>query len=177
MTQMINKLTVKAISVSIIASFLAVTALPVASAEAGHKKHWKHHHHQQVKRRHNNGGELLAAGIIGLAIGAIIADQSNRNRAQPDYVYVEPSPRYVKPAPVYDPYYDRRPLNDVYDNRYNNNYDNGPKVIRYEDEFSTSYEPWTPGWANWCRNRYRSFNANTGTFRGYDSKDHFCVVK
>lgn len=38
-------------------------------------------------------------------------------------------------------------------------------------------EPWSPGWYEWCDNRYRSFNARTGTFRGYDGRDHFCVPR
>ncbi|TCD15318.1 BA14K family protein [Oricola cellulosilytica] len=49
----------------------------------------------------------------------------------------------------------------------------GPKVITY----AGSLEPWTAGWYEWCDNRYRSFNPQTGTYRGYDGRDHFCVPK
>nr|WP_255561389.1 BA14K family protein [Pseudohoeflea sp. DP4N28-3] len=38
------------------------------------------------------------------------------------------------------------------------------------------YEPWSPSWYRYCDNKYRSFNPNTGTYRGYDGRDHFCVV-
>jgi hypothetical protein len=39
-----------------------------------------------------------------------------------------------------------------------------------------SYEPWSRSWYRYCSNKYRSFNASTGTYRGYDGRDHFCVV-
>lgn len=46
------------------------------------------------------------------------------------------------------------------------------RVIRY----SGSLEPWTRAWFEYCDDRYRSFNPSTGTFRGYDGQDHFCVA-
>jgi hypothetical protein len=186
----------KAIALTLATSFALTSALPVSTASAhprnyahnhgGHKviKHHKKHkvvrHHRKYKHR-NNGGDALAAGILGFAIGAIIADHATRPRT----VYVQPETVYVAPQPVYrEPYVQRRPLNDPYatprysDRSYDDDrYDDGPRVIRYEDEVSTTYEPWTPQWARWCDNNYRSFNINTGTFRGYDGKDHFCVVK
>jgi len=39
-----------------------------------------------------------------------------------------------------------------------------------------NYEPWSQSWFRYCSNQYRSFNAATGTYRGYDGRDHFCVV-
>ncbi|MEM5494722.1 BA14K family protein [Hoeflea sp. AS16] len=39
------------------------------------------------------------------------------------------------------------------------------------------YEPWSRSWYRYCANKYRSFNASTGTYRGYDGRDHFCVVR
>lgn len=62
------------------------------------------------------------------------------------------SPRYVEPQPIYR----HRPA----------------RVIQYQG----GLEPWTRGWYNYCQQRYRSFNARTGTFRGYDGRDHFCVA-
>ena len=34
--------------------------------------------------------------------------------------------------------------------------------------------PWTPEWYTYCAQRYRSFNARTGYFRGYDGQPYFC---
>ena len=50
----------------------------------------------------------------------------------------------------------------------------GPKVITLDQG---SLEPWTASWYRYCDARYRSFNPNTGTFRGYDGQDHFCVAR
>ena len=160
----------KAAVTGLAAAFLATTLLPVATAEAGHRD-WKRYHgghhvvHTKKRKKHrrHNGGDALAAGIVGLAVGAIIADQAYRHR-QPDIVYVQPQPRYVAPQPVYvapQPVY-RAPA---------------PHVITYDNAVRVTYEPWSPEWYNWCRSNYRSFNASKGTYRGYDGLDHFCVVK
>lgn len=34
--------------------------------------------------------------------------------------------------------------------------------------------PWSRSWYEYCANRYRSFDARTGTFVGYDGRRHFC---
>ena len=39
-----------------------------------------------------------------------------------------------------------------------------------------SYEPWTRPWYDYCSQRYRSFNPDSGTFVGYDGREHFCVA-
>jgi len=33
---------------------------------------------------------------------------------------------------------------------------------------------WSPEWYDYCGQRYRSFNARTGYFMGYDGQPHFC---
>ncbi|MGB7334784.1 MAG: BA14K family protein [Salaquimonas sp.] len=181
----------KTLALALTASFMLTSALPIAQAEAG-QRHWKNdyrgqgvvrHHqprHYKKQRRSSSSSDALAAGIIGFAIGAIIADQSSRNRTvyveQPP-VYVQPQSVYVQPQPVYrQPLPDYNQPRDLYNAPVVNDYDQ-PQVIRYEDTVGASYEPWTPAWAEWCDNKYRSFNRNTGTFRGYDGLDHFCVVK
>jgi len=91
-------------------------AAPMDVAEAKHK----HHHY----------GSAAAAGVIGLATGAIIAGAMSQPRTVT--VYEEPV------------YYGGRP------------------------------RPWTPSWYAYCSERYRSFDPRTGTFRGYDGRNHFC---
>jgi hypothetical protein len=34
--------------------------------------------------------------------------------------------------------------------------------------------PWSPEWYTYCAQRYRSFNARTGYFTGYDGLPYFC---
>jgi len=138
----------------------------------------KHHQRTHVKRR-NKKGELIAAGIIGLAVGAIIASESSKRKHrahQPTYNN-QPPRRQAPRQPYYDPSF-YNGTGQTHHNRhvpldeYNNG---GPEVITFNEP--RTLEPWTPGWREWCQNRYRSFNASTGTFRGYDGLDHFCVPK
>lgn len=37
-------------------------------------------------------------------------------------------------------------------------------------------DPWTRSWYRYCENRYRSFDARRGTFRGFDGRTQFCVM-
>ena len=138
--------------------------------------------HHKAKRKKSSKGDLIAAGVIGLALGAIIASEANKNKRHSTNQYNRPAPQ---PTYQYDGY--GQPYNaprtrqhvplDSYTPQPRNPYagQNNPEVITYRD--TASLEPWTPGWREWCSNRYRSFNAQTGTFRGYDGLDHFCVPK
>lgn len=100
--------------------------------------------------RHRGHGDAVAAGVIGLAAGALIGSALS-----------QPQPTYVQPAPVYAPpppppaYYPAAPARQV-------------------TYYRAGYEPWSRGWYQYCSDRYRSFNPNTGTYRGYDGRDHFC---
>lgn len=101
--------------------------------------------HRSERGGHRN--DALAAGVIGLAAGAIIGSALSQP-AQPKIIYQAPPPpppAYYRPQPVYQP----------------------QPVYR-------GLDPWTPGWYNYCSNRYRSFNPQTGTFRNYDGRDYFC---
>ena len=119
-----------------IAAALALTigaASIVSTAEARHRH-----------RHHNNGAGLAAAGIFGLAAGAMLGSAFSQPRYYRSYepVYVAPPPPrvYYEPAPVYY----ARP------------------------------DPWTPAWYEECSRRYRSFDARTGYFFGFDGSYHFC---
>lgn len=169
-----------------------------------HKKYYKNGHKKQYAKkstkRRSSKSDKIAAGIIGFAIGALLvseAAKANKRTYQPTYTQPQPvyqAPTYREPinfgpTPLYnqsgysDPYYvERRSLNNVYtaptykqpkSTKYS-----APKVITYEESVaSINLEPWTPQWQNYCNNKYRSFNPNTGTFRGYDGLNHFCVAK
>ncbi len=105
--------------------------------------------------RDKNLETAIIAGVAGLAIGAIIAG------SQPRQQHIAPivnSPR-ARPLPRHA--FPDAPIN------------HRPRVITYEGAF----EPWTQSWANWCSDRYRSFNISNGTYKGYDGVSRFCVVK
>ena len=100
------------------------------------------------KRHHrHNGGEAAAAGIIGFAAGAILGGALSGPRYYGGGYY-EPDVVYVAPPPVYA----RR----------------APVVYSYAPE------PWSPEWYAYCDAKYRSFNPDTGYFKGYDGRFHFC---
>lgn len=59
---------------------------------------------------------------------------------------------------------------------------NNPRVIYRQPSAPRAvsggrYEPWSKSWYRYCANKYRSFNASTGTYRGYDGRNHFCVAR
>ena len=135
---------------------LAAIAAPLASASADswgrpgwdRGGDWGRHHHR-------GNGDAVAAGVIGLAAGALIGSALS-----------QPQPTYVQPAPIYDApppppaYYPAPPP---------------PRQVTYYRQ--AGFEPWSRSWYNYCSDRYRSFNPNTGTYRGYDVRDHFFTAK
>jgi hypothetical protein len=134
---------------------VALASAPLASATAHefHRdQHWRHHRH------HDDAGVAIAAGVLGLAAGAIIGGAlATPPQPQP----YGPPPAYV-PDPDYTPdYYPPAPKT------------NGPTVITVHD--GGELAPWSPEWNRYCANRYPTFNPRTGTYRGYDGHDHFCV--
>jgi len=118
----------------------ATTLATLPAAQAGDWR-WRHHH------RHHHG-DAVAAGIVGLAAGALIGSALASQPPPPDYYVVRRSPT-VRPAPVRE-----------------------YPVVAY----GGGIEPWTRDWYEYCSDRYRTFNARTGTFTGYDGQQHFCVA-
>ncbi len=148
----------------------------------GHGNHGIHAYnkqkrHHQVKRKKSSKGNLVAAGVIGLALGAIIASEANKNKRSTHNTYNRPAPQPTyqygnNGQPHVLPQVGRHIPLDNYNNAPVSSRGN-PNVITFRE--SASLEPWSPGWREWCSNRYRSFNARTGTYRGFDGLDHFCV--
>ena len=136
-------------TVILAAASLAAIAAPLATASADS---WGRHgwHRPYHSDRHRGHGDAVAAGVIGLAAGALIGSALS----QPQPTYVQPAPAYAPPPPP-PAYYP-------------------PAPARQTTYYRASYEPWSRGWYQYCSDRYRSFNPNTGTYRGYDGLDHFC---
>mmetsp|Transcript_8604 Transcript_8604/g.11227 ORF Transcript_8604/g.11227 Transcript_8604/m.11227 type:complete len:151 (-) Transcript_8604:269-721(-) len=135
----------------IIAASIASVTLSTTATVQAHDFHKRHHHKHIVKKKNN---DAVVWGIIGLAAGAIIANSANNHRKT--RVYQQPVPQTRYPGA--------------------NHYPPAPGK-HYQTRSYVSYEPWSQGWYNYCSQKYRSFNPKKGTFRGYDGKDHFCVVK
>ena len=148
------------------------------------------HYREQVRynkvnrKRRNKKGELIAAGVIGLAIGAIIASETSKREHKPNYTNGRPDGSYSGSYGYQEPNYEsktnypviRKPTPvESYPRSNVQPRQDAPQVITFNDP--SNLQPWTAGWREWCGNNYRSFNAQTGTFRGYDGLDHFCVPK
>ena len=116
----------------------------------GGPRYWDHHHH------HHDHGDAVAAGVVGLAAGALIGSALSQP-SQPQVIYQAPPPppAYYPAAPRY--YAPARPY-----------YPPAPAA------YKPVYQPWTPGWRAYCSHKYRSFNPRTGTYRGVDGLNHFC---
>ena len=127
----------------------ATTLAAVADASAGDR--WRRNYYNNHYRG-NSTGDVVAAGVLGLEAGAIIGGLAARP-AYREPVYVD---RY-RQAPAY------------YGNGYNGNgYYNQPRYVR------GGLEPWSREWFRYCESRYRSFDPGSGTFVGYDGREHFC---
>jgi hypothetical protein len=202
-----------ALAATFLSAAIATSAFPVSNAQAGHiygvnnhgwnQYYGQRHQVRKYKRRkknrrniNNNGGELFAAGIVGLAIGTIIADSANMRAQRVDNLYYE-LPSYAPPRevnayqyPYYadqDYSYDSRPA--ALPSQYpDNNYAYGspavnkaaePKVVTYEEAMAGGAlpEPWSSEWLSYCRSKFHSFDDETGTYLGFDNRRHFCVPK
>ncbi|MEL6920347.1 MAG: BA14K family protein [Pseudomonadota bacterium] len=170
MARLTTKLFSTATAVAMIAAPLMAAAPSVANAGErhwnGHRwvyhnhhrpfarqfKHRQHHHHRGRAKVDNSTGLGVALGVLGtvVVLDALNKSQTYQAPKQPRYNYGHVPQNAFPPAP-----------------------NSGPQVVYH----SQSLEPWTPGWRAWCQQRYRSFNASTGTYRGYDGYDHFCVPK
>lgn len=180
--------TIKTIAITLATAVTLSATAPMAVANAGHNKH---------------KGELIAAGVIGLALGAIVADSSHRRRQRADVTYYN-YPNYAPPQPVTaypQPYYGKVPRGSYDNHRYERpryqppqpprhynkrkhrrnpvELQSSPRVITYDQAMrkSNAAEPWTPAWYSYCSGKFRSFNAKSGTYLGYDGQRHFCVAK
>lgn len=123
---------------------LATVMVPLTSASADD---WRGDRY--YRRHHNNSGDALAAGAIGLAAGALIGGALAQPR-EPEVIYRD------------------------YDDGYRPAYRAPVRVYRAAPRYYGSLEPWSREWYRYCSDRYRSFNPETGTFRGYDGRDYFC---
>ena len=135
---------------TILSAGIAATILATLPAANADDWRWRRHHHDH--------GDALAAGVVGLAAGALIAGALSN--PQPRYSYYDDDYDY-QPAPVRRYY--AAPVRRYYA---------APRVV-YADRYA---EPWTRAWYEYCSDRYRTFNSRTGTFVGYDGDRHFCVA-
>ena len=163
----------------------ATTLLPAGAAFAGHRQYYS--------GGYNDGA--LIAGVAGVILGAAIGAPfyGTYYEPEPQVIYVEPGPYYGEPYPVYaepelvyaepEPYIAKTPRRTKNRDGYKK-HNPGPRVVTYDesigsgdDSYGASHEPWTEAWVDRCRSKFRSFDARTGTYKGYDGLRHFCVIR
>ncbi len=132
------------------AAVAATTLATLPAANAGDQ--WRRHQHQDRRSDH---GDLALAGILGLAAGALVVGLAAQSAPPVANPYRHPRPRPDRDYPIA--------------------YVEEPPVV-YADDYASAMEPWTAEWYDYCADRYRSFNARTGTFNGYDGQKHFCIA-
>lgn len=49
-----------------------------------------------------------------------------------------------------------------------------PVIVQQAPAPMMELRPWTAPWYDWCRERYRSFNPQTGYYLSYDGEQRFC---
>ncbi|MBO0904378.1 BA14K family protein [Jiella sonneratiae] len=139
-----------ALATSLIAGAALGTTTFGASADSRHNGPWYRHGgwHQDYHRggwNHHDDGAAIAAGIGGLALGAIVGGALA-------------SPRYEEAPPAY--YYRPVPVERVYPVR--RSYEVAPRPVYYGDHVQV------------CLEHYRSYEPRSDTFLGYDGYRHRC---
>lgn len=85
---------------AILSAAVAATTLATLPAANAGDRHWRHRHYD---RHYSNGGDLVAAGVLGLAAGALAVGLTSRSEP----VYYDPpyrEPVRAYPRRAYDEY-------------------------------------------------------------------------
>lgn len=104
-------------------------------------------------RWHHRGSDGWAFGAAGLATGLVVGSA------------LASEPAYYDGPVYYDDDYAAPPPPRYYV---------APR--QYIPVVAGGEQPWSPGWVQYCMNRYRTFDDRTGTFVGNDGARHFCVA-
>jgi len=169
-----------------------LTTFEIASAR---DRYWRDRHHG-----HYNNGRWVATGVLGgLAAGVIVG--SALAEPEPDVVYERPLRVVVDEGPYAEPEYGEPeaeyvgrvgdvdtqeryagPQDDDIGNQAQGEdyFPERPQPHRRrqvdDDTARSAIEPWSEEWRAYCAERYQSFNARSGTYKGDDGQSHFCTA-
>lgn len=150
---------------------IAVLAAGAVTASAQDNRY-----HREAKRyadsRMDRGEAALSSGIGGAAVGAILGGIIGGGNGAGKGAIIGGSTGAVGGALGSGPKWQR-----LYDEAYEDCMDRYEPVRARAPEpvyRAGPIEPWTDEWFDWCTSRYRSFNARTGTYTGYDGVKYFC---
>lgn len=156
---------------AVMAIAVAATVLvPLQSASARDRwdDDWRRH------ERHERNRDAAVLGVLGLAAGVAVGSALAQPRQPEGRVYIDPPVRDYTPPP--SPRYTYQPAYGSDDDGYYPEPPRARSVPVYSPPARPVYgaEPWTRAWYDYCSQRYRSFNARTGTFTDYDGQRRFC---
>lgn len=110
------------------------------------------------------GNDAVAAGIAGLAAGAILGSVLSHPRHYGGSVHYAPPVRHYYPRRYYAPRYRYAPPPRY---PYRSRVYVAPRHPRVGTAFS-------PEWIAYCARKYKSFNPRTGTYLAYSGKVRMC---
>lgn len=131
-----------------------------------------------------DAGKIVAGAIIGLTAGAIIGgiahDSHHRGYYEPRYrsrQYRRPVRAYEEPAYYNEPEYSDEEYgarahaydNDGYDAPPPRRYSGNTRGVAYD-----APRPWSKAWYRYCADKFRSFDARTGTYQPYEGGRRLC---
>jgi hypothetical protein len=151
----------------------ASTLTGVQSAYAGDRYGWyndRDYRHERRERRN----DALALGVVGLATGLVVGSVLSQPRQPTERVYVDPPVRQQYPAYAEPGYGYNQPAYD--DNYYYRSRPQPRPVYETARPAYRTLEPWTQNWYNYCSDRYRSFDAQSGTYTDNSGQQHFCTA-
>ncbi len=163
----------KALVVAGLGAGMALSGSGTADAQERRCDREARHHADRVM---NRGEAALGSGLGGAAVGAIIGGIVGGGRGAGRGAIIGGSTGAVGGALGSGPKWQR-----AYDRAFENCMDRYEQVRTPVREVRPVYrnaiEPWTGEWYDYCRERYRTFNANDGTFRDYDGIRKFCQAE
>lgn len=169
-----------------------------------HGRYWRYHHGPGWRGRWAAAGIIgLTAGVI---VGEALSQPRERVYVDegdpgPDAEYVGPADGNVDPDdPDYAPPRAHHVVRTAPDDQYQDSGDpddTGPIDDQADNEGyfpdrpqrehvthrntdmaqQGTLQPWTAKWRNYCKQRFSTFNSTTGTYAGYDGKQHFCTAE
>ncbi len=152
----------KMFKTAVMSAAIAATGLAAIPADAGPRR-W--HGDWPAATYRDRTGDVVAAGIFGLAVGAIIASAITHSDQQ---ATIDGNPyRHPRPSP------DR----DYFGQDY---FPSAPQGAPQEAPLADSRiapQPWSSEWERWCFDHHRDFDPDTGTYTGANGNEYFCLVR
>ena len=189
---------------AVLSATLAGTALtPLGQALAGPRHDPAY---RQDIARQSDAGDVLVAGLLGAAIGAVVVGAlTAEDHPEGENPYRHPRPSidrelffgnlFDEPAPdpavidydggdsyadhEYDPYGDGSGDDYAYygdDGSGDDVYDDGDYGDDGYDQVTYLYEPWTRDWYRYCARTYDTFDPHRGTYVDESGTEQFCVA-